>query len=154
MGAYDRRVWGNLADSYRYISGHEKRARQVYFQAIKITKQELESAPRNGLLRSSLALYLSKVGEHDQAIIEMDKALKLEPNNLEIISKSIVVFELSKQRDRALKSLQGFVDRLGQTGELSRDPDLSGLRQDPRYQKLIKSQVQDKVKTNKKNGAP
>ena len=154
LGAEDRRTWGNLAEAYRYIGGHEKRAKEVYEKAIEMAQNALTSKPKNSSLRSSLALYLSKLGNFTQAIAEIEKALQLDPSGWQVIYKSIIVFELANRRTRALQSLRKFVERAGPMGELSRDLDLSALRQDPRYQKLVKSQVQDKVKTNKKNGAP
>jgi tetratricopeptide (TPR) repeat protein len=138
LGADDRRTWGNLADTYRYTQGHEKQAREALLTAIHLTNKELESKPNNGQLLSSLALYRAKMGEHDQAIFEIEKALQLAPNSLGIIRNSIVVFELSMQRDKALRSLKEFIDRMGQPGELNNHPDLVLLRQDPEYQATLK----------------
>lgn len=146
LGADDRRTWGNLADSYRYVQGYEKQARAALKTAINLTNKELESKPNNGQLLSSLALYRAKIGEHDRAIIEIEKALQLAPNSLGIIRNSIVVFELSMERDKAMQSLKEFIDRMGQPGELNNHPDLISLRRDPRYGELLKGQGSTDVK--------
>ncbi len=131
-------VWGNLADSYRFIGGYEQEAQRAYQKAVKLVQKKLTEKQNDATMHSSLGLYLSKLGESNRAILEIDKSLKLDPNDLEVIQNSIVVFELSGKRNRALLCLEEFIKRQGTIGELSRNPFLAELHKDPRYLKLVK----------------
>jgi serine/threonine protein kinase/tetratricopeptide (TPR) repeat protein len=137
LGRKDRRIWGNLADSYRYSGEHKKQAQEVYQQAVELSRKELLNTPRNASVHSSLGLYLSKLGKYSQAIQETEIALKLEPNNLTIIYNAMLVFEISGRRSRALDALDDYIERHGSIAVFSRDPDLSKLRNDLRYKKRL-----------------
>jgi hypothetical protein len=49
----------------------------------------------------------------------------------------VLVFEISGQRDQALRALQELIQRGGSLEDLATDPALSGLSKDPRYRKII-----------------
>ena len=59
------------------------------------------------------------------------------PNDVPVILDCVLVFEIVKQRDQAIQALQEYIERGGSMEEVSDHPDLSGLRADPRYQKLV-----------------
>jgi tetratricopeptide (TPR) repeat protein/TolB-like protein len=130
-------LWGNLADSLRLMGGHDRDAREAYHIALQLVQQKLLKKTDDAFMRSSLALYLSKLGDFNQAILEMDKALKLDPNYLEVLQNSVVVFELSGKRERALYSLEELIKRQGAIAQLIRNPFLSDLHNDPQYVKLV-----------------
>jgi tetratricopeptide (TPR) repeat protein/TolB-like protein/tRNA A-37 threonylcarbamoyl transferase component Bud32 len=137
LGRNDRRIWGNLADSYRYLRTHKSRALEVYRKAIELAERSLERDPGNAGLRSSLALYLSKMGDHDNAISQINRALSAEPNRLDIIYNSILVFEISNRRTDALHAVKAYVARQGALARLEKDPDLDPLRRDRRYRQAL-----------------
>ena len=88
-------------------------------------------------MHSSLALYLSKLGESDQALLEINKALKLDSNHSHVLQNAVVVYELSGRREQALLYLRELIERHGAIGELIRDPFLSELYKDPAYSELV-----------------
>jgi serine/threonine-protein kinase len=137
LGRSDRRIWGNLADSYRYLRTHKNRARQVYQKAIELAEHELRKDSQNAGVRSSLALYLAKMGDYSRAQAEINRALSREPNSLAIIYNSIVVYEISKQREKSLQALKAYVTRHGSLSQLKKDPDLDLLRKDNRYGQVL-----------------
>ena len=130
-------IWGNLGDSYRLIQGNEKEAQKAYQEAVNLVQKKLTKKPGDASMLSSLALYLSKLGKQDQAIIEMNKALELDPRLIFVLQNSVVVSELSGLRSRALLCLKEIIKRQGALGELTRNPFLAELRKDPEYKKLI-----------------
>ena len=130
-------IWGNLGDSYQLISGNEKEAQMAYHNAVRLVKEKLTEEPDNALMHSSLALYLAKLKDFDRSIIEINKALELDPKNVDILQKSVVIFEISDKRGRALLCLKEIIKRLGALGELTRNPFLTELRKDAEYVNLI-----------------
>ncbi|MCK4890890.1 MAG: tetratricopeptide repeat protein, partial [Candidatus Aminicenantes bacterium] len=130
-------IWGNLADSYRLIKGDEAKAKTAYQEAIKLVQKKLTKNPDNATMHSSLALYHSKSGEIGQAILEITKAMELDPSHIDVLQNSVVVFELSGQRKKALLYFGEIIKRHGALGELNRNPFLAELRKDPEYLKLI-----------------
>jgi len=76
------------------------------------------------------------LGDQTQALDEIAQALKMAPSDIRVLLKNIQVYELAKQRDRALESLQKYIDQGGAKEEVLSDPDLAGLMKDPQAQKL------------------
>lgn len=130
--------WGNLADCYHIIGGHDQEAQDAYQKAVKLVQEKLMKKPDDAHLRSSLALYLSKSGESKEAIQQIEGALKRDPNRLEVIRNSIMVYEISDQRDQALLWLKEYIKRQGALGMISGSPFLTRLHKDQRYLKLVK----------------
>jgi serine/threonine-protein kinase len=135
------RIWGNLADSYQMIGGNNQKAEQAYREAVRLVREKLSEKPADAPVRASLALYLAKLNTLSQASLEINRALKRNPNDLDVIKKSIIVFELCGKRKRALDCLGEFIKRHGALGELTRNPFLTGLHRDPAYRKLVTSSV-------------
>lgn len=128
-------LWGNLADSYRLLSGNEEKAQKAYQEAVNLVQKKLTEKPGDAPMLSSLALYLSKQGKFDQAIPGIDRALKLDPGSMDILQNSVVIFEVSGRRSRALLCLKEIIKRHGALGELTRNPFLTELWKDPEYVK-------------------
>jgi len=129
-------LWGNLADTLR-LAGEETAAADAYRNAVRLVEERLTRTPADPLLHASLALYLCKLGEVERALEEMGKALEGAPNDLEVMRRSVVVYELCGRRDRALKWLSEYLKRHGALGELSRNPFLARLHADPGYRDLV-----------------
>jgi len=130
-------IWANLADCYRYTPGYSERAPEAYQHAIKLAEKELEIDSGNAQLRSSLAVFYAKSGDSENALAEVSEARRLAPNDVPIILDCVLVFEIVNQRDQAIHALQEYIERGGSMEEVRDHPDLSGLRADPRYQKLV-----------------
>lgn len=139
-------LWGNLADSYRLLGKDEEKAQKAYQKAVNLVQKKLQEEPDNAPMNSSLALYLSKQGKFEQAMSEINKALKLEPNNIAVLQNSVVVFELSGYRKSVFKGLKEIIKRHGALGEMIRNPFLAELRKDPEYKKLLTPESNSKKK--------
>jgi tetratricopeptide (TPR) repeat protein len=130
-------IWANLADSYRYTPGYSEKAPETYQRAIQLAEKKLVTNPRDAYLRSNLAVYYAKSGQNKNALAEISKARKIEPNDVQILFDCILVFEIVNQRDKAIHALQEYIERGGSMETVRDYPDLSGLRADSRYQKLV-----------------
>jgi len=138
LGAKDYIIFGNLADSYRYDSENTEKVKKTYRLAIRSVEEALSINPRNAQDRACLAMYYAKSGIGDSALVEITNAYELAPNDFDVLRKTIIVYELSNERDKAIDMLGQYMGLNGPMDEIERDPDLAGLRQDSRYQKLIK----------------
>jgi tetratricopeptide (TPR) repeat protein/tRNA A-37 threonylcarbamoyl transferase component Bud32 len=124
---------GNLADSYRYIPQLKKESGQLYQRAIRLAEKQLEKEPESADIHSILGLYYARTGKAKKAETEINRALELGTNEIEIIRRSILVFEILSQRERSLQALKDYVSRFGSIEDLEREPDLSALCKDNRY---------------------
>jgi len=134
----DYRHWGNLADAYRYTPENLKNAQDAYQRAIHLANKKLEIDPKDGYTHGLVAFYYAHSGEHKKALDEIDKARNLAPNNVHVLLFSVQVFELINQRDQALQALKEYIEHGGPIENINADPDLSGLRKDPRYRQVVK----------------
>lgn len=137
LEAMDYMGWGNLADSYRYTPGYSERSKEAYQRAIQLAGKESEINPRDPHLHSSLAGYYANSGDLTNALAELAQARKQAPNDVTVLRKCVLVFEIGGQRDQALRALQELIQRGGSLEDLATDPALSGLSKDPRYKKII-----------------
>jgi Flp pilus assembly protein TadD len=130
-------IWANLADIYRYVPGYSEKAPEAYKHAIQLAEKELEIKPGDAQLRSSLAVFYAKAGDSKNALAEISEARRLAPNDVPILLDCVLIFEIVNQRDQAIQALQEYIERGGSIKQVRDHPDLSGLRADPRYQKLV-----------------
>ncbi len=129
--------WGNLADAYHFTPGNEAKAAEAYRKAIELAEKELSATPGDSHLRASLAGFLAHSGHAEQARAEIAEALRLTPGDISVVLKSILVFELSGARPRALEALREYARLKGPMEEIAKDPFLAKLRQDPGYADVI-----------------
>lgn len=134
----DPLLWGNLADACFFVPGYEEKSRQAYARAVMLAERALPGDRGNAGLRSSLAVYLAKVGEKERAWTEIEEALKGRPSDPTIILKSIIVFELTGDRDKALQALRKYLELKGPMEEVLRDPFLASLRQAPVFNEIVR----------------
>ncbi len=132
-GANIPTYWGNLADAYRYLVGHEEQARLSYKRAIQLLEPVLASQPESPLLRSRLALHRAKIGDCGQALSELEHLARLAGTQAEDQYRIAVAYEICGRRDQALATLEEALQAGLPLQEVGRDPELFDLRLDPRY---------------------
>jgi eukaryotic-like serine/threonine-protein kinase len=126
----------NLGDAYRHL-GQKKEADDAYQKARALTEQEVTGNPRQGPARARLAYLSAYLGDRRTAEFEISQALTLEPENAAVLREAAKTFEALKEGDRALAALNNAPRILLE--EISRQPDVKELRQDPQFQELLKS---------------
>jgi serine/threonine-protein kinase len=131
-------LWGNLADALR-LAGDKPRATEAYRRAIEMTNKDLQVNSKDGDQRASLATYYAGVGEPENALREISTALSINAGLPSIQFKACVVYELSGQRELALRALESAMTNGYSKPEIRRHPDLAGLRSDSRYTILLRS---------------
>jgi serine/threonine protein kinase/Tfp pilus assembly protein PilF len=142
MGTASSIVWGNLGEAYRQVPRLAAKAPAAYSMAIKLAKREIAVNPKDGRVRASLAGYLAKLGQNQEAIEQIEQARRLEPNNQNVLFRSAVVYETIGQREEALRALGAAISNGYSMVEIEGAQDLAELRNDPRYRDLVKVKPQ------------
>jgi len=138
-GSNDRRTWGNLAESYRWASAPADQAAEAYRQALQLAERDLAVNRRDAELRAFLAIYCLGLSDRARALREITEACRLAPKNKSVLFQSVVVYEMSGRRERALEALRAAVQQGYPVAEVQWHPDLVSLRQDPRYASALAS---------------
>lgn len=130
-------IWGNLGDAYRWSPGKEQKAAAAYSRAVELARQALKVNPNNALALICLALYQAKTGQVAEAAQDMDKALRTAPDDQTILFNAAIVSELTGSRARALSYLGRAVSGGYSLNEITEEPELAKLRQDPQYRSIV-----------------
>jgi serine/threonine protein kinase/tetratricopeptide (TPR) repeat protein len=131
------RLYGNMGDALWQIPGRRDQAREAFVKAAALAVENLNINPNNPGLRASYSVYLAKLGRTADAIKELSSAFKGAPDNVDILLTSARVHELAGDRSRALDALREALRRGYAPSEVNNEPDLTGLRSDPRFLKLV-----------------
>ncbi len=134
QGAPTAALLRDLGDAYRHLSRVREAAKE-YRAARAKTEEEITTNPRATEARVRLALLSARLGESHRASFELLQALAMSSNNATVTTDVVQVFEVLKQRDRAIEVLQKAPRSVLE--ETARVPDLIELRQDRRFQQLI-----------------
>ncbi len=132
----DYMLLGNLADTYRFVSGEREKAEEKYRLAIQLAEGQLSSNPRNAEICGWLGRFYALINEREKALQRISEAKRMAPNNPALLRLCVYVFEFIDQRDQALLALQKLIERGESLEEFQKDPDLADLRRDPRYKQL------------------
>ena len=124
----------NLGDSYRR-TGRAKEASEAYTRGRNLAEQVLLGNPRDAAVRSYISYFALRLGDRAAAERELVQALNFGQENKIVLRRAVICYEAMGQRDRALAILQSAPPDL--IRELSRQPDLAQLRQDPRFTALV-----------------
>jgi serine/threonine-protein kinase len=134
QGAYFYGTWGNLADAQRWSPAHKQQAPESYRVAVGLARKDLAKKPDDDQVKSSLAVYLAKLGERDQALEQVRTIRSSAPS---VQFKVTVVYELTGNRPAALNALSSALSGKLPQSEVEREPELIALRTDPRYYRLV-----------------
>jgi len=119
---------GNLADSYRWTPEFSARAPETYRRAVEVASRAIATNPRDGYAWSCRALYSAKLRDLPSAESDIRKALELAPADVRVLVNSVTVYELARQRPRALAQL-ALAAKSGYPEEsILHDPELRSLR--------------------------
>src|SRR5262249_18397359 len=92
---------------------------------------DLLQDPWDGVARSTVAYACARLGDDKRAQMEIAQAVKFLPHNAVVQRLAVQTYETLGKREKSLEILG--LARPALLRPLSRQPDLAGLRQDPRF---------------------
>jgi serine/threonine-protein kinase len=128
----------NLGDVLARL-GRKGSAALEYRRADDLCRRQLDVSPRDATTMATLAMLEGKLGHAAEAERYIVRATEIEPRNPDVLYAAAVVHALGNRREKAIGALQHAIEA-GYSGvRAGRDPDLAGLRADPRYAAAVTS---------------
>ena len=139
LGANNPQFWGNLGDGYRWAPGRRNDAPAAYRRAIELVREQLAKNPDDLEAKSRLAVYLAKVGDPAGAMTTAGAVAAGGRLTAQMHYRLTVVYELGGDHDRALAAVEAAIRAGYRVKDLASDPELTMLRADARYHRLLGS---------------
>ncbi len=136
LSPHDNILYRNLGDAYLRV-GKAREAGEQYEQAGKLLQSRLAINPDDAESLGDLAICHAKLGNHQEAIDTVERAVTLEPRNTDLMYQRAVVYALVGDARKATESLSRALAHGYSRSESERDPDLETLRESPEYKALF-----------------
>jgi TolB-like protein/Flp pilus assembly protein TadD len=134
----DHRVWGRLAESYRFIPGQESKSQHAYKRAADLARENLKINKEDWHTRAILGLYLVYLGEQTEGMKLLEEAIEQSQRNPEILYFKALAVLQEDDTEQAISLLQDAVTIEQYYQQfIALDPDLKRLQNDPRFMSLI-----------------
>ncbi|MGB5589173.1 MAG: tetratricopeptide repeat protein [Gammaproteobacteria bacterium] len=135
----DHRLWGRLAESYRFVPGKEAESRAAYARAAELAEASLKINSEDWKSIGLLGLYYAYLGQPDKALELVDNSIETSNRNSEAFYFKALERLVANDPEAAIAALE---DSLEMDPRYSRfletDPDLQQLRDDQRFQELLR----------------
>ena len=130
-------VWGNLGDAYYWSPGERLKSVSAYSTAIKLGNEQLKVNPRNANLLGYIAAYYAMVGQREQAMDYIRRALVIAPSNSELLFSAALVYKQFGKNDDCLQDLAIAISAGMPSSMLKDTPNFDDLHNDERFQELV-----------------
>ncbi|HEY6048271.1 MAG TPA: TIR domain-containing protein [Sphingomicrobium sp.] len=136
----DFHAWAMLSTCYQAV-GDKAKLRESAKRMISESQLAVQQDPSNGAALGILAGGYALLGEKEKTREWIDRALLVDPDNLNMRYNFACVLAIMGDNDASLKMLESTLSAVGeyQVRIAESDPDFDGLRDDPRFGKLIAS---------------
>lgn len=134
----DYHAWGMMQCCHRALGDVERTATAAKM-SMERAQQVLAEDPHNGSAISFAITGLATIGEHQKAREMMDRALLIDPDNLNMrYNFACVLAAIIGDREGALEMVKRSITEVkGSLGNAEFDPDLDLIRDDPQFQSWI-----------------
>lgn len=132
-------AWGNLADAQYFAPGQRELSQETYSKAISLGQQQLAVNPKDASVLESLAVFEAMLGHGAEAESYLKQALALNPGGPDVWRQASIVYAMTGRKDETLKALQSTLAAGLASAYVTSAPYYDFLRDDPRYQQLIRS---------------
>lgn len=134
----DHRIWGRLAESYRFIPAQESESQYAYKRAAELARDNLHINKEDWHTRAILGLYLVHLGEKTEGVNLLEEAIEQSKRNPEILYFKALAVLQEDDTEQAVALLHEAVT-LEQYYQqfIALDPDLKRLQNLPRFMSLM-----------------
>ena len=134
----DFHAWAMLSSCY-LAQGERAKLREAAQKMVSEAQRAVQQDPSNGAALGILAGGYALLGEEAKTREWIDRALLVDPDNLNMRYNFACVLALLGDKEECLKMLQSTIPRVGeaQVRIAEADTDFDGVRDDPRFQRLI-----------------
>jgi TolB-like protein/Flp pilus assembly protein TadD len=134
----DHRVWGRLAESYRFTTGGEERAKASYAEAARHAETKLTINAEDWKTLGLLGLYYAYLERPDDAMRLINRSLALSRRNSEPLYFLALAHLRFGDQDSALDALEEAVASDARYATfIASDPDLQQIRGNERMIRLL-----------------
>ena len=144
QAANNHLYWGNLGDGLRWAPGRRKDAPAAYRRAVDLINEQIARKQDDPDLQSRRGLYLIKMGDKARALDEANIVAPRSNLTAQMHYRLTVIYELGGDRTRALASLRQALTAGYAVKDLANEPELTSMRADARYHRLLDSVGQAK----------
>ena len=118
--------------------GNQEKYELTLKTVCQVVPEYLKQHPEDAYRRMAYAVSLAKINKKDEAKIEGDKALDLNPNDPIMMYYGACLYSLLEEKEIAVDLLIKAVENGYQNFEwIKRDPDFNNIRKEPGFLKLI-----------------
>jgi adenylate cyclase len=135
----DFHAWAMLATCYSAL-GEQAKHREAAKRMVSESQKAVQQDPSNGAALGILAGGYAILGEVEKTREWIDRALLIDPDNLNMrYNFACILAAALRDKEAALKMLESTLARSGayQVMIADTDTDFDGIRDDPRFQKII-----------------
>ena len=116
----------NLGDAYRKI-GRDDDARAAYEQGLAVTDRMLAVNAHNAQTLQTRGILLAKLGRADEAVAAVDEAVRLAPNDADVLYERAVVLADRWQHGGGAHALERAIAAGFPPAEVARDDEWAGV---------------------------
>lgn len=128
-------IWINLGDARRHTK-EKAGAEEAYRKAHSAAEQEVALNAKDDQAQLALTLAAARLGETARARQQLGNLLQLAPNDPEALFQAAILETVWGNRETALTLLERAVDGGKNPATIGHEPDLAGLKDDPRFRAL------------------
>jgi serine/threonine protein kinase/Tfp pilus assembly protein PilF len=127
-----------LAQAYRAL-GMTDESNAADRRAIRLMLERLELNPSDARAANLLAATYATMGEPEKAVDYADRSLAIDPDDAMLLYNVCCTYTLLGRKDEAIACLERAVDKgFGHREWIDHDPDLNPLRENPRFQSIMR----------------
>ncbi|HLX00300.1 MAG TPA: protein kinase [Candidatus Acidoferrales bacterium] len=128
----DFHVWSNLLATYEWLKKDDKAAVALEREQ-KLVEDAVKDQPQDATAQSELAGLYAKQKMREKALIRIQTALAISPDDPRVLMNVADAYEVLGDRQSALRNVEKALQKGYPLEDLKSDPDQQALLQDPKF---------------------